>query len=96
VCTVGIKPCVFRSRHFGLDRDDGLDILFQGLSISTQKQPLPYICRTILEFVFSGDEGIAWREGLGGLCQGFGLQISCLSAEDIQVLSNRLFNLNFI
>jgi hypothetical protein len=70
VCTVGIKPCVFRSRHFGLDRDDGLDILFQGLSISTQKQPLAYICRTILEFVFSGDEGIAWREGLGGALSG--------------------------
>jgi len=84
-----------RIEKWGVPSDEGLDILFQGLSMSIQEQPLPYIRRTILEFVFPGDEGIAWWEGLGGLCQGFGLRFSPLSGEDILVLSRRILNLNF-
>jgi hypothetical protein len=84
-----------RVEKWGAPSDEGLDILFQGLSMSIQEQPLPYIRRTILEFVFPGDEGIAWWEGLGGLCQGFGLRFSPLSDEDILVLSRRILNLSF-
>lgn len=80
---------------WGVPSDEGLDILFQGLSMSIQEQPLPYIRRTILEFVFPGDEGVAWWEGLIGLCQGFGLCFSPLHSEDIVVLSRRILNLNF-
>lgn len=83
-----------RIEKWGVPSDEGMDILFQGLSMSIQEQPLPYIRRTILEFVFPGDEGVAWWEGLNGLCQGFGLRFSPLFGEDILVLSRRILNLN--
>lgn len=81
--------------NWGAPSDEGLDILFQGLFISVEEHPLPYIRRTILEFVFPGDEGVAWWEGLSGLCQGFGLHFSPLPSEDILVLSRRILNLEF-
>ena len=71
--------------------DEGLDILFQGLSMSIQEHPLPYIRRTILEFVFPGDEGIAWWEGLTGLCQSFGLRVNKLTLDDISMLLHWIF-----
>ena len=83
------------SEKWGVPIEEGLDILFQGLSMSIQEQPLPYIRRTILEFVFPGDEGVAWWDGLSGLCQGFGLCFFPLSGEDILLLSRRILNLNF-
>jgi hypothetical protein len=84
-----------QAEQWGAPAEEGLNILFQGLSMSIQEQPLPYIRRTILEFVFPGDEGIAWWDGLSGLCQGFGLRFLPLSAEDIVVLSRQVLNLNF-
>ena len=70
---------------------DGLDILHQGLLLSTEQFPLPFGRRTILEFIFPGDEGLAWRKGLGGLCQGFGVQVSYLSTQEIQTLIKWIF-----
>jgi hypothetical protein len=84
-----------QAEKWGVPSEEGLDILFQGLSMSIQEQPLPYIRRTILEFVFPGNEGVAWWEGLSGLCQGFGLRFSPLSSKDIVVLSRQVLNLNF-
>jgi len=84
-----------RVEKWGAPSDEGLDILFQGLSMSIQEQPLPYIRRTILEFVFPGDEGVAWWEGLGGLCQAFGLRFFPLPGEEIMELSRRILNLKF-
>jgi len=83
-----------QTEKWGMPSVEGLDILFQGLSMSIQEQPLPYIRRTILEFVFPGDEGIAWWEGVGGLCQGFGVRFSPLSSGEILVLSRRVLNLH--
>jgi hypothetical protein len=82
-----------RAEKWGVPEEEGLDILFQGLSMSIQEQPLPYIRRTILEFVYPGNEGAAWWEGLGGLCQGFGLRFFPLPGEDILVLTRRILNL---
>ena len=70
---------------------DGLDILQQGLLLSTEQFPLPFGRRTILEFVYPGDEGIAWWEGLGGLCQGFGVRVSYLATQEIQTLIKWIF-----
>jgi hypothetical protein len=84
-----------QAEKWGVPADEGLDILYQGLSMSIQEQPLPYIRRTILEFVFPGNEGVAWWEGLNGLCQGYSIRFSPLSGEDIVVLSRRILNLNF-
>ena len=78
---------------WGVPSDEGMDILFQGLSTSIQEQPLPYIRRTIREFVLPGDEGVAWWDGLGGLGQGFGLRFSPLPGEDILILSRQVLNL---
>jgi hypothetical protein len=72
---------------------DGLDILHQGLLLSTEQFPLPFGRRTILEFVFPGDEGVAWWEGLGGLCLGFGVRVSGLQSSEIKILCNWVFNL---
>lgn len=38
---------------------EGLDILHQGLTLAIQEYPLPFVRRTLLEFVLPGDEGIA-------------------------------------
>ncbi len=72
---------------------DGLDILHQGLLLSTEQFPLPFGHRTILEFVYPGEEGVAWWEGLSGLCQGFGVRIHYLTTSDVQTLLKLVFNL---
>jgi len=66
---------------------EGLDILHQGLSLAVQEYPLPFVRRTVMEFVLSGDGGIAWWEGLGGLCAGFGLRIRYLDRTAIEGLT---------
>jgi len=66
---------------------EGLDILHQGLSPAVQEYPLPFVRRTVLEFVLPGDECIAWWEGLSGLCAGFGLQIRYLDQTAIEALT---------
>jgi hypothetical protein len=42
--------------------------------------------------VFPGDEGLAWWEGMSGMCQGFGIRVVPLSAEQIQALARWVFN----
>ena len=37
----------------------GLDILAQGLLLAVQEVPLPFVRRTVLEFVLPGKEGLA-------------------------------------
>jgi hypothetical protein len=70
---------------------DGLDILRQGLLLSTEQFPLPFERRTILEFVYPDEEGLAWWDGLGGLCQGFGVRISRLDTGQIESVLRWLF-----
>ena len=71
---------------------EGLDILHQGLSLAVQEYPLPFVRRTVLEFVLPGDEGTAWWEGLSGLCAGFGLRIRYLDQSAIQELTRWILN----
>lgn len=73
---------------------EGLDILHQGLSLAVQEYPLPFVRRTVLEFVLPGDEGIAWWEGLGDLCAGFGLRIRYLDRNAIEGLTRWILNPN--
>ena len=73
-------------------KSEGLFILHQGLLLSIQQSPLPFARRTVLEFVVSGDEGLAWWDGMSGLCQGFGIRVVPLSAEQIQALARWVFN----
>ena len=71
---------------------EGLDILRQGLSLAVQEYPLPFVRRTVLEFVLPGDEGVAWWEGLSGLCAGFGLRIRYLDRNAIEGLTRWVLN----
>ena len=71
---------------------EGLDILHQGLSLAVQEYPLPFVRRTVLEFVLSGDEGGAWWEGLSGLCAGFGLRVQYLDQNAIEELTRWMLN----
>lgn len=73
---------------------EGLDILHQGLSLAIQEYPLPFVRRTILEFVLPDDEGIAWWEGLSGLCAGFGLRIRYLEWNAVEELTRWTLNPN--
>lgn len=73
-------------------KDDGLDILHQGLILATQEYPLPFVRRTILEFVLPGEEGLAWWEGLMGLCAGFGIRVSYLEQSGIEALTRWVLN----
>jgi hypothetical protein len=72
----------------------GLDILHQGLTLAVQEYPLPFVRRTVLEFVLPGDEGIAWWEGVSGLCAGFGLRIRYLDQNTIERLTRWVLNPN--
>ncbi len=73
-------------------KTEGLDILRQGLLLAVQQYPLPFSRRTILEFVFHGQEGLAWWEGLVGLCAGFSLQVRFLDQAGIEGLTRWILN----
>ena len=73
---------------------EGLDILHQGLTLAIQEYPLPFVRRTVLEFVLSGDEGVAWWEGLSGLCAGFGLRVRYLDQAAVEGLTRWVLNPN--
>jgi hypothetical protein len=81
-----------RAQEWQKPATDGLDILHQGILLATEQFPLPFGRRTILEFVYPGEEGLAWWEGLGGICQGFGIKISYLTAQEIQSILSWMFN----
>jgi hypothetical protein len=57
-----------------------------------QEYPLPFVRRTILEFVLPGDEGIAWWEGMNGLCAGFGILVRYLNQSEIEALARWILN----
>lgn len=71
---------------------EGLEILHQGLILATQEYPLPFVRRTILEFVLQGEEGIAWWDGLTGLCAGFGLRVKYLEQGELEALTRWVLN----
>lgn len=73
---------------------EGLDILRQGLLLAVQEYPLPFVRRTVLEFVLPGDEGVAWWEGLAGLCAGFGLRVRYLDQSAVEGLTRWVLNPN--
>ncbi len=73
---------------------EGLDILHQGLLLSIQEYPLPFVRRTVLEFVMPGDEGVAWWDALTGLCAGFGLRVRYLDQAAVEGLTRWVLNPN--
>ncbi len=86
----------FQSQVQGWKSSDteGLDILRRGLLLATEEFSLPFTRRTILEFVQPGTEGLAWWDGLAGLCAGFGLHLQYLNQAQIEGLTRWVFNPN--
>lgn len=84
-----------RMESWGNHTTEGLDILYQGLSLSAQQCPLPFLRRTFIEFVLPGDEGLAWWEGLPGVCASYGVRVNYLNAKDIQEFAHRILNPGF-
>jgi hypothetical protein len=80
--------------HWKRPEVEGLDILHQGLTLAVKEYPLPFVRRTVLEFVLPGDEGIAWWEGVGGLGAGFGLRIRYLDRNAMEGLMHWVLNPN--
>lgn len=81
-------------QQWGAPATEGLDILRQGLVLAVREYPLPFVRRTILEFVLPGEEGTAWWDGLAGLCAGFGLRIRYLDQPAIEELTRWALNPN--
>lgn len=73
-------------------KSEGLELLKLGIVLYLQQAPLPFLRRTILEYCFPGDEGLAWWKGLPGLFLNYGLRLYPLAAADIQELARRICN----
>jgi len=91
-----VPRLVFQKQVCQWNRSDaeGLDILYQGLALAVQEYSLPFVRRTIVEFVLPGDEGIAWWEGLSGICAGFGLQVRYLDQASLEGLTRWILSPN--
>jgi hypothetical protein len=79
---------------------EGDELLRQGLLLFLQETPLPYIRRTILEFLLPGRESVsprvhagqAWWTGLPKLMGTYGVLVEPLSRDEIQELASQIFN----
>jgi hypothetical protein len=74
---------------------EALDILHAGLMLAIHETLLPSLRRTFIEFILPGDEGLAWWEGLTGVCTTYGVQVKYLDAKEIQELAYRIMNPGF-
>lgn len=70
----------------------GLQILHDGLLLAIQRAPLPFVRRTVLEFVAPSEEGLAWWDSLAGLCAGFGVMLFYLDEGGIRTLARWTLN----
>ena len=70
----------------------GFKLLRQGLLLFVQEAPLPFIRRNIIEFLSSGDESMAWWNGLPGLLSAYRVSVKPLSLDEIQELARRIFD----
>jgi len=79
---------------------EGYALLRQGLLLFLQEIPLPFIRRTIIEFLspggknmdFQQNPGQSWWKGLPGLLGIYGVLVEPLSLEEIQELASQIFN----
>lgn len=70
----------------------GMGLLQDGLTLFLETYPLPFMRRTILEFVLLNKDSLGWWEGIAGLFRSYGLQIAFLSDDDIRTLARWVFN----
>ena len=90
------------AQHWGElgEKGEAHELLHQGLLLFVQEAPLPFMRRTILEFVSPGQDGPAlryssgqaWWGGLPGLLAAYGVSVEPLSLDEIQELARWIFD----
>ena len=74
-------------------KEEGLKLLHDALLLHIREAPLPFIRRTVIEFVYPGSEdALAWWEGIQGNLLNFGLKTQPLTPENIQELARWVLN----
>ena len=74
-------------------KSEGQKLLYQSMAVFLQETPLPFVRRTILEFVLvAGSEAASWWEGIATTMHSYGIQMTPLSADEIQALARWIFN----
>lgn len=73
-------------------KTEGTSLLYDSLVYSADSIPLPFSRRTILEFVYPGNEGLTWWEGLVGIFRSYGVLMQYLNPTEVQQLIYRIFN----
>ena len=72
---------------------EGVQLLRQSLSLFLQESPLPFVRRTIMEFVLvGGAESLSWWEGISAAIRTYGVKVTPLTADEIQTLARWVFN----
>jgi hypothetical protein len=72
---------------------EGLEIMREGLLLAIEESPLPFIRRTIIEYILPpNNEGLAWWGSIPGMCLGYGIEVAFLNSEEIQTLAQWVFN----
>ena len=72
---------------------EGAQLLHQSLSLFLQEFPLPFVRRTIMEFVLvGGTESLSWWEGISATIRAYGVKVTPLTADEIQALAHWVFN----
>ena len=74
-------------------KGEGPKLLHDMLLLHIREAPLPFIRRTVIEFVYPGTEdALAWWEGIQGNLLTFGLKTEPLPPEKIQELARWVLN----
>ncbi len=74
-------------------KGEGQKLLHDALLLHIREAPLPFIRRTVIEFVYPGTEdALAWWEGIQGNLLTFGLKTEPLPPEKIQELARWVLN----
>ena len=72
---------------------EGLEIMREGLLLAIEESPLPFIRRTIIEYILPpNNEGLAWWGSIPEMCLGYGIEVAVLNREEIQALAQWVFN----
>jgi hypothetical protein len=74
------------------EEGQGRELLRQGLLLFLQEAPLPFMRRTILEFVSPGQEYKAWWDGLPGLLAAYGVKVEPLYLDEVQEMARWIFD----
>ena len=75
------------------NESEGVQLLRQSLSLFLQESPLPFVRRTIMEFVLvGGAESLSWWEGISAAIRTYGVKVTPLTADEIQTLARWVFN----